>query len=139
VAVRLLYLIFRQLVAWLELLAAMAADVKPQEVAALVLEVDDARLVLVEGQAPGRQPRGYPRLDLLGFLSCVAQRQQVIRVDDQDRGARCRRRGIAAKTSVTDSGCLFHAVKGNVHQDGTDGSSNAIENLGRAPRRRHRL
>ena len=41
----------------------VAAGVYPQEVKALV-EGDDARLVLVEGQAPGRQPFGEPCLDL---------------------------------------------------------------------------
>ena len=44
-------------------LAVIAADGEPQEVEALV-EVDDARLVLVEGQPPGRQPLGQPCLDL---------------------------------------------------------------------------
>src|SRR6266508_3072594 len=49
-------------------LAAEPADVEPQEVTALG-EVDGARLVLVEDQTPGRQPRGQPRLDLLGLLA----------------------------------------------------------------------
>jgi hypothetical protein len=55
----------------------IAADGNPQEVKALV-EGDDARLVLVEGQAPGRQPRGEPRLDLLGFLPGMAAGDQVV-------------------------------------------------------------
>ena len=55
----------------------IAADGNPQEVKALV-EGDDTRLVLVEGQAPGRQPCGKPRLDLLGLVPGVAQGDQVI-------------------------------------------------------------
>ena len=51
-------------------LAAVAADVKSQEVHP-VIEVDDGRFVLIEGKAPGRQPRGEPRLDLLGLLTGV--------------------------------------------------------------------
>ena len=57
----------------------VAADGETQEVEAL-LEGDDARLVLVEGQSPGRQPCGEPRLDLFGLLPGVAQGDEVIGV-----------------------------------------------------------
>ena len=44
------------------------------------------RLVLVERQPPGRQPRREPRLDLLGLLPGVAQSDQVVGISDQHRG-----------------------------------------------------
>ena len=44
-------------------LAVIPADVESQEVKAF-FEGDDARLVLVEGKASGRQPVGEPCLDL---------------------------------------------------------------------------
>jgi len=100
-------------------LAAVAADVESQEVHP-VIEVDDAGLVLVEHKAPGRQPRGQPRLDLPGLLTGVAECEQVVSVPDQDRGARPRRPGVGAGGDVADSGGLFHAVQGHVHQDGAD-------------------
>jgi hypothetical protein len=53
------------------------ADVEPEEIKAFI-EGDDARLVLVEGQAPGRQPCGKFRLDLLGLLPGVAEGDQVV-------------------------------------------------------------
>ena len=64
----------------------VAADVEPEEVEALV-EVDDPRLVLVEGQPPGRQPFREPCLDLLGLLLAVAEHDHVVGVPDRDRGA----------------------------------------------------
>ena len=68
-------------------LAAITADVKSQEVKALV-EGDDARLVLVDGQTPGRQPRGEPRLDLKRLLPGVAERDEIIGIPDQHRRVR---------------------------------------------------
>jgi hypothetical protein len=65
-------------------LAAVAADVEPQEVDPVV-EVDDAGLVFVEDQPSGRQPRGQPRLDLLGLLTGVTHGQQIVGVSDHDR------------------------------------------------------
>jgi hypothetical protein len=47
------------------------ADVKAEEVEAFA-EGDDARLVLVESQSPGRQPGGEPCLDLLGLRAGCA-------------------------------------------------------------------
>jgi len=60
-----------------QLAVVIAADVEPEEVKALT-EVDDARLVLVEGQAPGRQPLREPRLDVFGLLLAVAKRDHVV-------------------------------------------------------------
>jgi hypothetical protein len=58
-------------------LVAVAADVEPEEIEALI-EADDARLVLVERQTPRRQPRGEPRLDLDRVLPGVADRDEII-------------------------------------------------------------
>jgi hypothetical protein len=58
-------------------LTAIAADVEPQEVKALI-ESDDTRLVLVEGQAPRRQPVGEPGFDLERFLPGMAESDEVI-------------------------------------------------------------
>src|SRR5712692_10414868 len=63
----------------------VAADVEPEEVEALA-EVDNTRLVRVEGQAPGRQPLREPRLDLFGLLLAVAEHDHVVGVPDRDRG-----------------------------------------------------
>ena len=90
-------------------LAAIPADVEPQEIKALI-EADDARLVFVEGQAPGRQPVGQPRLDCKRLVPCMALGDQVVGVPDQDRGARRRHTGIAADLLVADPGSLFHPV-----------------------------
>src|ERR1039458_4641184 len=50
--------------AWLDQqLAAIPADVEPQEIKAL-FEGDDTRLVLVKDQTPGRPPAGEPCLNL---------------------------------------------------------------------------
>src|SRR6516162_324796 len=87
--------------------AAVLADIEPEEVEALV-EGDDARLVLVEGQAPGRQPAGEPCLDLFGLLPGVAEGDQVVGVPDQHRGAGHREGGGAADPLVPDSGSVFH-------------------------------
>ena len=76
-------------------LPPIAADVEPQEVEAFV-EGDDARLVLVEGQTPGRQPAGQPRLDLFGLLPGVTQGDQVVGVSDQHRGVPHRLPGMHA-------------------------------------------
>jgi hypothetical protein len=72
---------------WLDQqLGVVAADVEPQEIKALA-EADDLRLVLVESQAPGRQPSRELRLDAGGLLLAVAEHDHVIGVPDRDRGA----------------------------------------------------
>jgi hypothetical protein len=65
--------------------------------------VHDARLVLVERQPSGRQPRGEPFLDLLGVLSGVAERNQVVGL--------CRLPGYAAWAVLL----LVKPVSGIVH------------------------
>ena len=64
-------------------LGAVAADVESQEVEPVLGEVDDLRLVLVEGQTPGRQPFRKPRLDLFGLLTGVAEHDHIVGVPDQ--------------------------------------------------------
>jgi hypothetical protein len=54
-----------------QLAVAVAADVEPKEVKASI-EGRHARLVLVEGQASRRQPRGKPFLDLLRLFGADA-------------------------------------------------------------------
>jgi hypothetical protein len=56
-----------------------------KEIKALA-EVDDSRLVLVEGQAPGRQPFREPRLDVSGLPLGVAEHDHVVGVPDRNRG-----------------------------------------------------
>src|SRR5664279_2829164 len=50
---------------------AVAANVEPQEVES-VIQRHDSRLVLVEGETPGRQPLSQPCLDLLCLFVTVA-------------------------------------------------------------------
>ena len=89
--------------------------VNPEEVEA-VIEGDDARLVLVEGQTPGRQPLGQPCLDLFGLVPGVTQGDQIVGIPDQNRGARHRFRRHACRLLVSDPGGLFHPVQSNVQQ-----------------------
>jgi len=67
---------------------AVAADIEPEEVKALI-EADDARLVLVERQTPGRQPCGEPRLDLERVLPGVAERDKIIGLCREASYAEC--------------------------------------------------
>jgi hypothetical protein len=60
-----------------QLAVSIPADVEPQEITP-VLDVGDACLGLVEGQSPGMQPVGQPRLDLLGLLPGMAADDQVV-------------------------------------------------------------
>src|SRR6266851_1197958 len=68
-----------------QLAVGVAADAESQEVEALI-EVDDPRLVLVEGQPPRRQPLREPRPDMGGLLLAVAEHDHVVGVPDRDRG-----------------------------------------------------
>ena len=99
-------------------LGAVPADVESQEVEALV-EGDDARLVLVERQAPGRQPVGEPGLDLERLLPGVAEGDEIIGVSDQDRAARRDPPGVLAG-GVAGSGGRLHPVQGDVQQHRAD-------------------
>ena len=98
-------------------LRVVAADIESQEVKALA-EVDDARLVLVEGQAPGCQPLRQPRLDLAGLLLAVAEHGHVVGVPDQDRGTWLGFPGPGAGGLVTDPGGLLQPVQRDVQQAG---------------------
>ena len=67
----------RRLARFDQQLAAVAADVESQEVKAF-REGDDARLVLVERQTPGRQPGDESCFDLERLLPGVAESDEVI-------------------------------------------------------------
>jgi hypothetical protein len=56
---------------------AIAADVESQEVETVV-ETDNTRLGLVEGQPPRRQPLRQGVLDLLSLLSGAAQSNKIV-------------------------------------------------------------
>ena len=75
---------------------------QPQEVTSPVC-ADDARLGLVERQAPGHEPFGQPCFDLFGLLAGVTQREQVIGL--------CRLPGYAAWAVLL----LVRPVSGVVH------------------------
>ena len=104
---------------WLDqqLAVGIAADVEPEEVQALA-EVDDLRLILVEGQAPGRQPLREPRLDLFGLLLAVAEHDHVVGVPDRDRGPSLGAPGAQAASPVADPGGLLQPVQRDVQQAG---------------------
>ena len=61
-----------------------ATSCRTEEIKTLI-EADDLRLVLVEGQPSGRQPLRQPRLDLGGLLLAVAEHNHVIGVPDRHR------------------------------------------------------
>jgi hypothetical protein len=84
-----------------------------------LLEGDDARLVLVERETSGRQPAGEPSLDLERLLPCVAERDEIVGVSDQDRAALHDPTGVFAGR-VAGSGDLLHPVQGDVQQHRTD-------------------
>jgi hypothetical protein len=96
-------------------LAVIPADIEPEEVKALA-EVDDLRLVLVESQAPGRQPSRQPRLDLPGLLLAVAEHDHIIGVPDRYRGTCHGFPGVDAGGLVTDPGGLLQPVQRDVQE-----------------------
>jgi hypothetical protein len=63
----------------------VAASGESQEVESVV-EVDDGRLVLVEGKTSGRQPFGEPCFDVVGFLLGVTERYHIVGVSHQHWG-----------------------------------------------------
>ena len=85
-----------------------------------MIEVDNTCLVLVEGQAPGRQPLSQARFDLFGLRLGRAQGDQIVGIADQHRRARYRITGMSAVELVTDPGGLFHPMQRDVQQNGTD-------------------
>ena len=80
--------------------------------------MDDLRLILVEGQAPGRQPLREPRLDLFGLLLAVAEHNHVVGVPDRDRGPSLGAPGAQAASPVADPGGLLQPVQRDVQQAG---------------------
>jgi hypothetical protein len=107
-------------------LAVASAGGEPEEVEPVV-EVDDARLVLVEGQSSGCQPGGEPRFDLFGLLPGIAEGDHVVGVPDQRWGAAFRALRIAA--FFTDSRRLFQPMQRDIQQQRTEDSSNAMGNF----------
>ena len=83
-------------------------------------EGDDARLVLVEGKTPGRQPAGEPGLDLECLLPGVAEDDEVVGVPDRCRAALRDPSAPPAALLVPDSGGLLHPVQGDVQQQRAD-------------------
>jgi hypothetical protein len=91
-------------------------------------EVDDARLVLVEGQPSRCQPVSKSCLDLFGLFPRVAQGDQVIGISDHHR---------ACGHGVTDMGAgqiphpggVLHPVQRDVEQQRGNDSSNAMGNF----------
>ncbi len=96
-------------------LVVVVADVEPQEVEASI-DGHDSRLVLVEGQTPGRQPRGKLRLDLERLLTAVTQDDEVIGVSHEHHGVRHRLDAISAEGAISNSCGLFHPVQSDVEQ-----------------------
>ena len=68
-----------------QLAAGVAAEVPAEEVEPLG-EVDDPRLVLVQGQAPPGQPSRQPFPYALGLLPGMAADGEIIGIPDRHRG-----------------------------------------------------
>jgi hypothetical protein len=95
-----------------EQLAMVAADGEPEKVESVV-EVDNTRLVLVEGKTPGRQPHGQPCLDLFSFLPGVAEGDHVVGVPYQ-RG-RVSFSPPCVTAFLPDSGRFLQPMQRDVH------------------------
>jgi site-specific recombinase XerD len=113
-----------------QFLVAIPADVEAQELETF-FEVDNLRLVLVEGQAPGRQPVGQPLFDLFGLFTAVAHRYQVICISHQDGAAPHHAAGIDTGRVIANPSGLLHTVQGHVHHQGTDHAALRRALLGR--------
>ena len=88
-----------------------------------MIEVDDARLVLVEAQTPGRQPRRQPFLDLFGLLTTVTQGDKIICVPHHYGTAPQRLTGMSTGLLAADPGSVLQSVQGHIQQQGTDHST----------------
>jgi hypothetical protein len=109
-------------------LAVVAADGESQEVESVV-EVDDPRLVLIEGKTSGRQPKSKLRLDLFGFLPGMAEHHHVIGVSDQ-RG-RASFGSPCVTAFLADSGRFLQPMQRDVQQQRTDHPALRSSLLGR--------
>src|SRR5674476_802273 len=112
-------------------LACLSADGEPQKVETLV-EGDNTRLVLVEGQTPGRQPYGKPRLDLFGLVPGVTQGDQIIGIPNQNWGISHRLTGMNTGYLVPDPGGLFHPMQSNIQKQRADHPALRSSLLGRS-------
>ena len=100
-------------------LSVVAANVEPQEIEPAV-GVDNPSLVLVERQAPGRQPLGQSRFDLFGLHATAAHHHEIIREPHRCGAALLDPPGISAGRVVADPGGLLQPVQGHVKQQRTD-------------------
>jgi hypothetical protein len=91
-----------------QLAVAVAPQVETQEVEPLG-EVHDPGLGLVEHKAPRCQPRGQPRLDLLGLLPGGTAGDQVIGVPGHRRAAGYHIVGVDT-ASIADPGGLLQPM-----------------------------
>ena len=98
-----------------QLAVRVAAHIEAEEIKTLI-EADDLRLVLVEGQSPRRQPLRQPRLDLGGLLLAVAEHDHVIGVPDRHRGPGNGVPGTGAGGPVADPGGLLQPVQRDVQK-----------------------
>src|SRR5262249_61293638 len=95
--------------------AELAAPAKTKEIKALI-GVDDLRFVLVEGRAPGSQPRRQPRLDLPRLLLAVTERHKIVSIADHRRrsGPEIARTNTARE--IANPGRLFQPVQRDIHE-----------------------
>jgi hypothetical protein len=101
-----------------QLAAGVAAEGPAEEVEPLG-EVHDPGLVLVQRQAPFRQPSLQPFPYALGLLSGETAGHKIVGVPDRNRGVIPRTVGVVA-VAVADSGGLLKAVQRDIQQDGAD-------------------
>jgi hypothetical protein len=108
-----------------------ATSCRNQKVEA-VIEVHDSRLVLVEGQPPGRQPLCQACLDLLGLFLGAAQGDQIVGIPDHDGGIPPQLTSMGASELIADPGGPFHPVQGDVQQQGAGHAALGSSLLGRS-------
>ncbi len=93
--------------------------------------MDDLRLVLVEGETPGRQPCAQTGLDLFGLLPAATDGHVVVGVPHQHRGPGHRLGAAAGAVAVSDPCGLLHPVQRDVQQQGADHPALRSSLLGR--------
>jgi hypothetical protein len=108
-----------------QLAAGVAAEVPAEEVKALG-EVDDPRLVLVQGQAPHGQPSRQPFPDAFGLLPGMTADREIIGVSHRDRGVLAHPGGVGTRL-VAHSGGLLKAMQRDIQeQRGNDAALCAV-------------